>query len=329
MGNNLFAKFIAKRIVATAIILFITSIFIFVITNMMPGDAVDLMLGGLSLQSVGQETVAQLRAQLGLDLPLYQQYFHWLVALLQGDLGTSYIFNAPIAPIISERIYNSLLLAVPAILIMIVVGLFSGVISAINEGKKIDHSISFLGILMLSIPEFLIGTIFIYIFAVQLNWIPAAFNTIDTDSMSTWESMVTYFKVLMFPSLTIAFGSIAYVSRQTRASMIEELKSNYVRTALLKGVPYKRVVWVHALKNGLLPTVTVIAFNIGQIIAGTVIVEVVFSYPGIGNLIIMALNQRDIPLILATMMIISFIYVISNLAADILYSRLNPKISYS
>ncbi|WP_156873971.1 ABC transporter permease [Psychromonas hadalis] len=323
------AKFIAKRILATVIILFVTSIFIFVITNMMPGDAIDLMLGGLSLQSVGQETVAQLRAQLGLDLPLYQQYLHWLVALLQGDLGTSYIFNAPIAPIISERIYNSLLLAVPAIMIMIVVGLVSGVVSAINEGKKIDHSISFLGILMLSIPEFLIGTVFIYIFAVQLNWIPAAFNTIDTDSMSVWQSMTTYFKVLIFPSLTIAFGSIAYVSRQTRASMIEELKSNYVRTALLKGVPYKRVVWVHALKNGLLPTVTVIAFNIGQIIAGTVIVEVVFSYPGIGNLIIMALNQRDIPLILATMMIISLIYVISNLAADILYSRLNPKISYS
>ncbi len=329
MGNDLLAKFIAKRILATVIILFVTSIFIFVITNMMPGDAIDLMLGGLSLQSVGQETVAQLRAQLGLDLPLYQQYLHWLVALLQGDLGTSYIFNAPIAPIISERIYNSLLLAVPAIMIMIVVGLVSGVVSAINEGKKIDHSISFLGILMLSIPEFLIGTVFIYIFAVQLNWIPAAFNTIDTDSMSVWQSMTTYFKVLIFPSLTIAFGSIAYVSRQTRASMIEELKSNYVRTALLKGVPYKRVVWVHALKNGLLPTVTVIAFNIGQIIAGTVIVEVVFSYPGIGNLIIMALNQRDIPLILATMMIISLIYVISNLAADILYSRLNPKISYS
>jgi peptide/nickel transport system permease protein len=296
---------------------------------MMPGDTIDLMLGGISLQSLGQDTVAQLRSQLGLDLPFYQQYFNWLSGLVQGDMGTSYIFNAPIGPIIGERLYNSLLLAVPAIIIMIVAGLLSGVVSAVREGTKLDYIVSFFGIVMLSVPSFLVGTLFIYIFAVKLNWIPAAFNTIDISTMGFWESIDAYFRVLIFPSLTVAFGSIAYVSRQTRASMIEELKSNYVRTAVLKGMPHRTVVWFHALRNGLLPTVTVIAFNIGQIIAGTIIVEVVFSYPGIGNLIIMALKQRDIPLILATMVVISAAYVFSNLIADILYTKLNPKISYT
>ncbi|NOX14967.1 MAG: ABC transporter permease [Epsilonproteobacteria bacterium] len=326
---NKFGYFLIKRLFSTVLVLLAISVLIFGITSLIPGDAVDLMLGGISLQSVGQETVNELRHQLGLDLPLYHQYFNWLVGLLHGNLGTSYIFHTPIAPIISNRLYNSLLLAVPAVIIMIVVGLVSGVLSAVKEGSKLDYIFSFLGILMLSIPAFLIGTIFIYIFAVKLNWIPAAFNTIDISSMTLWESVAIYFKILIFPSLTIAFGSIAYISRQARASMIEELKSNYVRTAILKGVTYKRVVWIHALKNGLLPTVTVIAFNIGQVIAGTIIVEVVFSYPGIGNLIVMALIQRDIPLILATMIVISSAVVVSNLVADILYSKLNPKISYS
>jgi peptide/nickel transport system permease protein len=326
---NDFGYFIAKRVFSTFFVLLATSVLIFVITHMMPGDAIDLMLGGISLQSIGQETVDELRHQLGLDLPLYHQYFNWLTGLLQGDMGTSYIFNAPITPIMGERLYNSLLLAVPAIIIMVVVGLFSGVISAVKEGGRWDYIVSFLGIVMLSVPSFLVGTLFIYIFAVKLNWIPAAFNTIDITSMTFMESLDAYFRVLIFPSLTVAFGSIAYVSRQTRASMIEELKANYVRTAILKGVPYKTVIWFHALRNGLLPTVTVIAFNIGQIIAGTIIVEVVFSYPGIGNLIIMALKQRDIPLVLATMIVISSAYVISNLLADILYTKLNPKISYT
>ncbi len=326
---NEFGYFIVKRLFSTFLVLLATSVLVFGITHMMPGDAVDLMLGGISLQSVGQETVNQLRQQLGLDLPLYQQYFHWLMGLFHGDMGTSYIFHTPITPIIGGRLHNSLLLAVPAVIIMIVVGLVSGVISAVKEGSKLDYIFSFVGILMLSIPAFLIGIIFIYIFAVRLNWIPAAFNTVDLSSMTFWEGIDAYFKILIFPSLTIAFGSIAYVSRQARASMIEELKSNYVRTAVLKGVPHKRVIWFHALKNALLPTVTVIAFNIGQVIAGTIIVEIVFSYPGIGSLIVMALIQRDIPLVLATMIVISGAVVISNLVADILYAKLNPKISYN
>ncbi len=321
-------RFILKRTVTTAFVLMAIIVLIFLITHMMPGDAVDIMLGGIATQSLGDNTIADLRHSLGLDLPLYQQLFNWLWALSQGDMGTSYVFDTPIAPLIAERLQNSLLLAVPAALMMIIFGLTSGVISAVKKDSWVDHSISFFNLVMLSIPPFLVGALFIYIFSVQLHWIPAAFNAIDMDDMSFWTKLTTYSSILIFPSLTMAFGSIAYVSRQTRASMIEELKNNYVRTAVLKGVSPRNVIIRHALRNGLLPAITVIAFNIGQIIAGTIIIEVVFSYPGIGDLMILALKYRDIPLILATMVVVSAAYVLANLIADILYTQLNPKIAY-
>jgi peptide/nickel transport system permease protein len=212
---------------------------------------------------------------------------------------------------------------------MIVFGLALGILSAVKEKSWIDNGISFISLSMLSVPAFLTGSLFIYIFSVKLNWIPAAFNAIDMEGIGFFKMIGSYFGILIFPSMTLAFESIAYVNRQTRASMIEELKTNYVRTAVLKGVPPRDVVLRHALRNGLLPAITVMAFNVGQIIAGTVIIEVVFSYPGIGNLMIMAIKFRDVPLILATMIVISSAYVLANLVADILYTQLNPRIKYA
>jgi len=324
-----FIPFIIKRLGATVITLIAISMIIFGVCQLMPGDAVDMMLGGIALQSLGETTIDELRKELGLHLPVYQQYFNWAVGLLHGDLGTSYIMKAPIAPLVIDRLKTSLLLAFPASLMMIVFGLSLGILSAVKEKTWIDQGISFVSLSMLSVPAFLTGSLFIYIFSVKLNWIPAAFNALDMDGMGMFKILASYFGILLFPSLTLAFESIAYVNRQTRASMIEELKTNYVRTAVLKGVPPRDVVLHHALRNGLLPAITVIAFNIGQIIAGTVIIEVVFSYPGIGNLMIMALKFRDVPLIMATMIVISSAYVFANIAADILYTQLNPRIKYA
>lgn len=324
-----FISFFIKRLGATAILLVIISMIIFGICKLMPGDAVDMMLGGISLQSLGQTTVSQLREELGLNLPVYHQYYNWAVGILHGDLGTSYIMKAPIAPLVISRLKHSLLLAVPASLMMIIFGLSLGILSAVKEKTWIDQGISYTSLSMLSVPAFLTGTLFIYIFSVKLDWIPAAYNILDIEGMSIFKVLGSYFGILIFPSLTLAFESIAYVGRQTRASMIEELKTNYVRTAVLKGVPPRDVVLHHALRNGLLPAITVIAFNVGQIIAGTVVIEVVFSYPGIGNLMIMAIKYRDVPLILATMIVISSAYVFANFAADILYTQLNPRIKYA
>ena len=324
-----FIPFIIKRLGITAVTLVVISMVIFGVCQLMPGDAVDIMLGGIALQSLGDTTIEELRKELGLNLPIYQQYFNWAKGLIHGDLGTSYVMKAPIAPLVISRLKTSLLLAVPASLMMIVCGLALGILSAVKEKTWIDHSISFASLSMLSVPAFLTGSLFIYIFSVKLNWIPAAFNALDMEGIGFFKLIGSYFGILIFPSLTLAFESIAYVNRQTRASMIEELKTNYVRTAVLKGVPPKSVVMHHALRNGLLPAVTVIAFMVGQIIAGTVIIEVVFSYPGIGALMLDAIKFRDIPLILATMVVISSAYVFANLAADILYSQLNPRIKYT
>jgi len=324
-----FIPFFIKRIGATVITLVAISMIIFGVCKLMPGDAVDMMLGGISLQSLGQTTIEELRKELGLDLPVYRQYYNWAVGILHGDLGKSYVMKAPIAPLVISRLKTSLLLAIPASLMMIIFGLLLGILAAVKEKTWMDQGISFVSLAMLSVPAFLTGSLFIYIFSVKLNWIPAAYNAINVEGMSLFKLLASYFGILLFPSLTLAFESIAYVGRQTRASVIEELKTNYVRTAVLKGVPPRDVVLHHALRNGLLPAITVIAFNVGQIIAGTVIIEVVFSYPGIGNLMIMAIKYRDVPLILATMIVISSAYVLANLAADILYTQLNPRIKYA
>ncbi|MDX2512349.1 MAG: ABC transporter permease, partial [Desulfobacterales bacterium] len=294
---NDFIPFIIKRLGATAITLVTISMIIFGVCQLMPGDAVDIMLGGIALQSLGETTIEEVRKELGLNLPVYHQYYNWAVGILHGDLGNSYVMKAPIAPLVISRLKTSLLLAVPASLMMIVFGLSLGIISAVKEKTWVDQAISLASLSMLSVPSFLTGSLFIYIFSVKLNWIPAAFNALDMEGMGTLKMLGSYFGILLFPSLTLAFESIAYVNRQTRASMIEELKTNYVRTAVLKGVHPRDVVLHHALRNGLLPAITVIAFNIGQIIAGTVIIEVVFSYPGIGNLMIMALKFISSPMI--------------------------------
>jgi len=320
--------YILKRLGITIMLLVVISFVVFSIVQLMPGDAVNMMLGGISLQSLGQTTVEELRKELGLDQPFLKRYYRWLKGAVRGDLGKSLIMRAPVAPIIIHRLKASLILAIPATLMMIFFGLMLGVISAVKENTWIDHFFSFSTLAAISIPSFLIGLIFIYIFSIKLNLIPAAYNAVSFENYPFWKKMGFFFSVLIFPSLTLSFECVAYVLRQTRASMIEELKTNYVRTAVLKGVPTRRVVLRHALKNALLPAITVIAFNVGYIIAGVVVVEAVFSYPGIGNLILIAIKNRDVPLILGTMVVISSAYVLANLFADVMYAFFNPRIKY-
>ena len=179
---------------------------------------------------------------------------------------------------------------------------------------------------VLAMPAFLVGSLFLYVFAVQLNWIPAAFNAVDLSRLDTLETIAFFFTALIFPCLTIAAETVAHVLRQTRASMIEEMKSNYVRAALLRGVPRRRVILGHVLRNSLLPAITVIAINVGYVFGGVIVVEFVFSYPGIGNLMLSAILTRDVPIMLGTMFVISAGYVLANFVADILYSALNPRV---
>jgi len=171
--------------------------------------------------------------------------------------------------------------------------------------------------------------LFLYVFAVKLHWIPAAFNAVDISQFNNWETITFFFTALIFPILTIAAETVAHVLRQTRASMVEEMKLNYVRAALLRGLPRCYVIFNHVLRNALLPAITVIAINVGYVLGGVIVVEFVFSYPGIGNLMLTAILTRDIPTMLGTMLVVSAGYVLANLVADILYSILNPRIKLS
>lgn len=327
MERKQFIIFLIKRIIISIVLLFIISVFIFGILQLLPGDVVDVLLVGISEQSLGS-TVDDLRRQFGLDLPPYVQYFKWMKGVIRGDLGTSLVFNRPITPIILHRLRASLILAIPACFMMVLFGVSLGVLAAVKENKFIDHIITLSNLAGISIPTFVIGSIFIYIFAVQLNLIPVAFNVFSYQEFSFVKKLVFFITVLIFPSVTLSFEIVAHVARHTRASMIEEMKTNYFRTAILKGVPKKRAILYHALRNALLPTITVIAINIGYIIAGVVVVEIIFSYPGIGHLTAMAITYRDVPLILSSIIVVSGAYIFANLLADILYSFLNPRIRY-
>ena len=328
MRGSRFSNFLFKRTIISIGVLFAISLLIFLIVQLIPGDAVDILLGGISEQSLGQATIKALRDQFGLDLPLHIQYLNWIKGVVRGDLGTSLMFNRPITPIVLARLKTSLILAIPAGLMMVVFGLSIGVLCAVKENKFIDHFLSVSSLGAISVPSFVIGSIFIYIFAVKLGWVPAAFNAFDYSKFSFLGKITFFFSALIFPCLTLSFQIVAHIARHTRASMIGELKTKYFRTAILKGVSPRSAILKHALRNALLPSITVIAINIGYIIGGVVIIEIVFSYPGIGNLVLMAIKYRDVPLILSTMLVVSGGYVFANFFADVLYIFLNPRIRY-
>lgn len=318
--------FLFRGVARSLVTLVVISLVIFGFIQFIPGDALDIIMQGISLQSIGKETVADLRRELGLDLPFHEQYLDWISGVLRGDFGKSLVMRVSIGPILWDRLTSSLILALPACLLMIGLGLGLGVVAAVREGKWVDNVIQYLSLAAIATPSFVVGTVFLYVFAVKLNWIPAAYNAVALEDFSFREKLVFFFTVLIFPCVTIAFDVVAHVQRQTRASMIEELKADYVRMAVFKGMPPRRVIYVHALRNALLPAITVIAINVGYIISGVVVVETVFSYPGIGNLMVMAIKLRDVPLMMGTMIVISATYVFANLVADILYQTLNPRL---
>ena len=285
-------KYMIRRLGLLVLTLIGISAMIFIIIQILPGDAVDQILEAWVETEGGAHDI--LRAQLGLDRPWYEQYFGWLWDLMHGDLGRSLAMEAPIAPILLERLGFSLRLAVPALILSVTLSLILGVIAAIRPNSFVDNAITVITLTGVSVPAFISGSLFIVIFAAWLNWLPS------TSSLSEGEGFFHWAYVLAMPIAVLTFESLAHLTRITRSSMIEVLKTPYVRTARLKGLPKRLVVYKHALRNAMLPTVTVIAFNIGWMLGGVVLVEQVFSYPGIANLL-----------------------------ADLAYVLLDPRIRYS
>jgi peptide/nickel transport system permease protein len=310
--------YIARRVVSIGTILVVLSVLIFAITQILPGNVARVIAG----QFATPDMVAAIEARLGLNDPFYVQYGRWAAGLLQGDLGNSLIMERPIGPVLWEALYNSALLAVTAFTMVTILGIGLGVLSAIRQNGPLDHGVSMFTFLGISVPEFFWGIVFILVFSRWLGWLPAGGIP---DAGSGFASIASH---VILPSITLAFALVAHVSRMTRSSMVDALRSHYVRFARAKGLSEQTVIWRHALPNALLPTITVLAIDVGWLIGGVVVTETVFAYPGLGRALIFAIERHDLPMIQASTLVIAAIYCCANLVADLLYAFFNPKIRY-
>jgi peptide/nickel transport system permease protein len=310
--------YVARRLVSIATILVVLSALIFGITQILPGNVARVIAG----QFATPDIVAAIETKLGLNDPFYVQYGRWASGILRGDLGNSLIMERPIGPVLREALYNSALLAITAFLLVTILGIGLGVISAVRQNGPLDHAVSTFTFLGISVPEFFWGIVFILIFSRWLGWLPAG-GIGDADmGFGRWAAHIA------LPAVTLAFALIAHVSRMTRSSMLEVMGSQYVRYARAKGLPERAVILRHALPNALLPTITVLAIDVGLLIGGVVVTETVFAYPGLGRALIFAIERHDLPMIQATTLVIAAIYCCANLVADLLYAYFNPKIRY-
>ncbi len=311
------ARYLVRRLILLAITLLITSVVVFGLTQLLPGDVARLILG----REARPEAVAQLREDLGLNKPVPQQYIEWLGGFVTGDWGTSFVSgSAPIRPLVMDRLGNSLRLAALTLLISVPLSVFLGVVAGLNENKFLDNMISIFTLSVVGLPEFVTGLVLINVLALGLGWFPASATAPSDAPLGDW------LRQLILPALTATFVLMAYIVRMTRAGVIDELKKPYVRTAILKGLPRRTVIVKHVLRNALLPTITVVALSFGWLMGGLIVIENVFSYPGLGRLMTAAVERKDIPLMQAVVMVTIFFFALANLIADLAYALLNPRI---
>lgn len=309
-------QYILRRIGFLAVTIIVTSLLIFVITQLIPGDVCRVILG----REPGQAQVDKCRLELGLDDPAHIRYLSWLGNYLRGDWGTSFSTKVEIMPLVMARLRNSAMLAAMTMLMAVPLAVGLGVLAGLKQGSLTDTIISVTSLAVVGLPEFITGIFLIQIFSFQLRWFPA--TSLLRSGATFWETLPN----LVLPALTATFVLLAYIARLTRAGVVEELKKAYVRTAVLKGMPQRVVMVKHVLRNALLPTITVVAISIGWLVSGLIVIENVFNYPGLGRLLVFAIDRRDLPLLQATTMITVVGFALANLAADLLYARLNPRI---
>ena len=312
------AAYIARRLVFIVLVLVAVSILVFAITTLLPANVAYLILGPFA----SPEQVHALELKLGLTDPVWQQYLRWAGAFLSGDLGESMLMNRPIAPMLMEALGHSLILAGVSFVLVAVIGIGLGVAAALRHGRPLDHAISVATYLGIAVPEFFWAIVVIVVFAAWLGWLPASGYEPLSAGFLAWG------KPLIAPTLTLVFGHLAHVSRLTRSSMIEVMQSPYVTAARAKGLPERVVVLHHALRNALLPAITVLALDFGRLMGGIVVVETIFAYPGLGRLVVFSIQNRDIPTLQAAILVVAAIYAFANLIADLCYALLNPKIRY-
>ena len=310
--------YFAQRLAAVAGVITLMSVLVFLATHALPSTIAEVMLG----QYATPETVAALETKLGLTRPLLAQYWEWASGVLRGDLGRSLVMEVPIAPVLWTALGRSAVLGAAAMTVVSVLGIALGVVAAVRRGRVIDHLASGFTIVGLSVPEFFWGLLLILLFGSYLQLLPTSgYGTLDQGARS-------YIAHLVLPVATLTIGLLAHIARLTRSSMLEALDTAYVKAARARGLPEWAVVTRHALRNALLPTITVLAQDVGFLIGGIVAVETIFAYPGIGRLLVYALERHDLPLMEAAILVLTAVQCFANLAADLLYAFFNPQIRY-
>ena len=307
--------YVARRLLILPALLFGISIISFALLNFAPGDPAEIILRRQNPEEPPlPEAVRALRQQLGLDAPLPLRYGRWLFDVLKGDLGESYRSGTPIMSELVKRFPATMMLATAALALSVVVSIPLGIIAALWRGSLLDSLSRLLALLGAAVPSYVLGLLLMLFIAVKLNWLPA----IGYGSP----------KNLILPAIALAAGSSAQVMRLTRASMLEVLQQDYMRTARSKGLNERKVVMVHGLKNGLLPVVTMLGINLGHLLGGTVIVETIFGWPGVGRYAVESILQRDYPVVQGFVLYMALIFLLANLAVDFSYRWLDPRLHF-
>lgn len=312
-------KYLLRRLLIAAATLVVVSVAIFAIVEILPGDIARLMLGPFASES----DMAIIRQELGLERPFFTRYWEWASGVLAGDWGQSWRLRVPIGPLLADRMANSALLAAVSLLIVVPISILAGVIAALRRGRLTDHTITMAGMSLTAIPEFVSSMFLILVFSLWLGVLPASAR------VGSSAGLLTTLTALILPATALGLVLFGYLSRMVRASMVEELGRGYVRTAALKGIAPGVVVMRHALPNALLPAVTVIANQISWLVGGLVVVENVFNYPGIGQLLLQGAVGQDVPLLEAVVLVLAAVLIVSNLVADLAYGLLNPVVRVS
>ena len=306
-------RYALGRLLGTVPVLFGVTLLVFLMAWVTPGDPVVAMLGEAS-QGISRQALEDLRRELGLDRPLPVQYLDYVAGLLRGDLGDSVRSRRPVLAEIRDRLPATIELALAALTIAVALGVTLGVLAAVRKRTWVDGAAIAVALVGVSIPVFWSGFLLMMVFALELGWLPAS-------GRGTWQHLV-------LPAVTVGVSSAAFIARITRGAVLEALAQDYVRTAKAKGLAPRRVVMRHALRNALLPIVTVVGLQLGGLLGGAVLTETVFAWPGVGRLLVDAIVARDLPLVQGSVLVVSLLFILVNLAVDLSYAAINPRVRY-
>ena len=310
--------YLVRRVLATIPVMAVVALFVFSLLYIAPGDPAAIIAG----DQATPDDVERIRASLGLDRPYLVRFGAWLWDILRGDLGSSIFTNLPVSKMIAQRIEPTVSLMLLTLVLSLVIAIPMGVLAAWKHGSLIDRAIMMLAVFGFSVPVFVVGYLLAYVFALELDWFPVQGYTPIANGIGPWLSN------LILPAVALGGIYIALIARITRATMLEVLSQDYVRTARAKGVGQRSILFLHALKNAAVPIVTVVGIGVALLIGGAVVTESVFAIPGLGRLVVDAILRRDYPVIQGVVLMFSFVYVLVNLGVDLLYTVFDPRIRY-